>query len=190
VTGKAQRMTHDEKRNGTASLYAALEIATREVTRVLLAQHTHEQFVAFLSHAVRVYPPQPLSVVLDNFSTDSTPEFNCWVEPPRGCFVISRRPAVLDEHGQDRVVELTKPQLGRTRDQFKRLLGVEGVHRRGHHDPRGPSPVPHALCLALAGRSRRAAPEWGGVTPPRLTQIHTRPRGRPVRPARVAERES
>ena len=38
--GKAQRMTHDYKRNGTTSLYAALEIATGEVTGACYPQHT------------------------------------------------------------------------------------------------------------------------------------------------------
>ena len=40
--GKAQRMTHDDKRNGTTSLYAALEIATGEVTGACYPQHTHQ----------------------------------------------------------------------------------------------------------------------------------------------------
>ena len=78
--GKAQRMTHDYKRNGTTSLYAALEIATGEVTGSCYPQHTHQEFLAFLNQLVRAYPRRPLHVVLDNSSTHSTPEVKRWLE--------------------------------------------------------------------------------------------------------------
>jgi transposase len=77
--GKAQRMTHDYKRNGTTSLYAALEIATGEVTGACYPQHTHQEFLAFLNQLVRAYPRQPLHVVLDNSSTHATPEVKRWL---------------------------------------------------------------------------------------------------------------
>ena len=78
--GKAHRMTHDYKRNGTTSLYAALEIATGEVTGACYPQHTHKEFLAFLNQLVRAYPRRPLHVVLDNSSTHSTPEVERWLE--------------------------------------------------------------------------------------------------------------
>ena len=67
-------MTHDYKRNGTTSLYAALEIATGEVTGACYPQHRHQEFLAFLNQLIRAYPRRPLHVVLDNSSTHSTPE--------------------------------------------------------------------------------------------------------------------
>ncbi len=81
--GKAQRMTHDYKRNGTTSLYAALEIATGEVTGSCYPRHTHEEFLAFLNRLVKAYPRRPLHVVLDNSSTHSTPEVKAWLERHR-----------------------------------------------------------------------------------------------------------
>ena len=78
--GKAQRMTHDYKRNGTTSLYAALEIATGEVTGTCYPRHTHQEFLAFLNALVRAFPRKPLHVVLDNSSTHSTPEVKRWLE--------------------------------------------------------------------------------------------------------------
>ncbi|MGA8336594.1 MAG: IS630 family transposase [Solirubrobacteraceae bacterium] len=78
--GKAQRMTHDYKRNGTTSLYAALEIATGEITGSCYPRHTHQEFLAFLNQLVRAYPRRPLHVVLDNSSTHSTPEIKRWLE--------------------------------------------------------------------------------------------------------------
>src|SRR3954464_1465863 len=77
--GKAARMTHDYKRNGTTSLYAALEIATGEVTGACYPQHRHQEFLAFLNQLVRAYPRRPLHVVLDNSSTHSTPEVTAWL---------------------------------------------------------------------------------------------------------------
>ena len=78
--GKAARMTHDDKRNGTTSLYAALEIATGEVIGSCYPHHTHPEFLAFLNQLVRAYPRRPLHVVLDNSSTHSTAEIKRWLE--------------------------------------------------------------------------------------------------------------
>ena len=77
--GKAQRMTHDYKRNGTTSLYAALEIATGEVTGACYPRHTHQEFLGFLNTLVRAFPRKPLHVVLDNSSTHTTPEVRHWL---------------------------------------------------------------------------------------------------------------
>ncbi len=77
--GKAARMTHDYKRNGTTSLYAALEIATGEVTGACYPKHRHQEFLAFLNALVRAYPRRPLHVVLDNSSTHSTPQVKSWL---------------------------------------------------------------------------------------------------------------
>ena len=77
--GKAQRMTHDYKRNGTTSLYAALELASGEVTGACYPRHRHQQFLAFLNRLVRAYPRVPLHVVLDNSSTHSTTEVERWL---------------------------------------------------------------------------------------------------------------
>jgi transposase len=78
--GKAARMTHDYKRNGTTSLYAALEVATGEVTGSCYPRHGHQEFLAFLNQLVKAYPRRPLHVVLDNSSTHSTPEVKRWLE--------------------------------------------------------------------------------------------------------------
>jgi transposase len=78
--GKAARMTHDYKRNGTTSLYAALEIASGEVTGACYPRHSHQEFLTFLNQLVRAYPRQPLHVVLDNSSTHSTAEVDAWLD--------------------------------------------------------------------------------------------------------------
>jgi transposase len=81
--GRAQRMTHDDKRNGTTSLYAALEIATGQVTGACHERHTHREFLSFLNQLLRSYPRRPLHVVLDNSSTHTTSEVKAWLERHR-----------------------------------------------------------------------------------------------------------
>ncbi len=78
--GKAARMTHDYKRKGTTSLYAALEIATGEVTGDCCPQHIHQEFPAFLNRLVKAYRRRPSHVVLDNSSTHCTAEVKRWPE--------------------------------------------------------------------------------------------------------------
>ena len=77
--GKAARIAHGYKRNGTTSLYAALEIATGEVTGACHPQHRHQEFLAFLYTLVKAYPRRPVHFVLDNSSTHSTAEVTRWL---------------------------------------------------------------------------------------------------------------
>ena len=58
--GGVARRTHDYKRNGTTSLFAALEIATGAVTQEARARHTGADFLAFLRRLERVYPDHEL----------------------------------------------------------------------------------------------------------------------------------
>jgi transposase len=78
-SGRATRHTHDYKRHGVVDLYAALEVATGEVTHRLSASHTAADFLAFMRKVVRAYPGRELHVILDNSSTHRTPEVRAWL---------------------------------------------------------------------------------------------------------------
>ena len=78
--GSVERRTHDYVRNGTTSLFAALEIATGTVTTEARPRHTGADFLAFMRRVARAYPDVELHVVLDNVSTHSTPEVRAWLE--------------------------------------------------------------------------------------------------------------
>jgi len=78
-SGRATRHTHDYKRHGVVDLYAALEIATGQVTHRLSARHTAADFLAFMRKVVRAYPRRALHVILDNSSTHGTPEVKAWL---------------------------------------------------------------------------------------------------------------
>ena len=77
-SGQVERRTHDYKRNGITSLFAALDVATGEVTSEARARHTGDDFLAFLRRLDRTYPEQDLHVILDNVSTHKTPDVRAW----------------------------------------------------------------------------------------------------------------
>src|SRR6266705_2340228 len=77
--GQVERHTHDYKRNGITSLFAALNVATGEVTHEARSRHTGADFLAFLRRLERVYRDQELHVILDNVSTHKTPDVNAWL---------------------------------------------------------------------------------------------------------------
>ncbi|HEY1168060.1 MAG TPA: IS630 family transposase, partial [Candidatus Limnocylindrales bacterium] len=78
--GQVERRTHDYKRNGTTSLFAALDVATGKVTAQARARHTAADFLAFLRQVERAYPEGELHVVLDNVSSHKTPAIREWLE--------------------------------------------------------------------------------------------------------------
>ena len=77
--GRAARHTHDYKRHGVVDLYAALEIATGNVTHRITERHTAVDFLAFMRQVVRAYPDQELHVILDNSSSHRTPAVRDWL---------------------------------------------------------------------------------------------------------------
>jgi transposase len=77
--GQVERHTHDYRRNGTISLYAALEVATGKVTGAMTRRHRAKEFLAFLRLLDRRYPSGELHVVLDNSSTHKTPAVDRWL---------------------------------------------------------------------------------------------------------------
>ena len=58
--GLPERATHDYKRHGTTTLFAALEVATGRVTDACYARHRNDEFRAFLKLVARAYPRREL----------------------------------------------------------------------------------------------------------------------------------
>jgi transposase len=77
--GHAEQRTHDYVRHGTTTLFAALEIATGNVTGLCKNRHRHQEFLAFLKHLARAYPDQQLHLVMDNYATHKRPEIKTWL---------------------------------------------------------------------------------------------------------------
>jgi transposase len=78
--GLPARQTHDYKRNGLTSLYAALEVASGAVIGECSERHTGADFLRFLNVLSRRYRKRDLHVILDNSSTHKTPEVKAWME--------------------------------------------------------------------------------------------------------------
>ena len=82
--GRAQTMTHDYKRHGTTDLFAALNVATGEVTTALRERHTGRDVLAFFRQIDRDVPRElDIHVVLDNLSAHKAPEVKAWLAKPR-----------------------------------------------------------------------------------------------------------
>jgi transposase len=77
--GHAEQRTHDYVRHGTTTLFAALEIATGQVTGVCKNRHRHQEFLAFLKHVARAYPEAELHLVMDNYATHKRSEIRAWL---------------------------------------------------------------------------------------------------------------
>jgi transposase len=78
--GLPARQTHDYRRNGLTSLYAALEVASGRVVGKCSERHTGADFLRFLNVLTRSYYKRDLHVILDNSSTHKTPEIRAWQE--------------------------------------------------------------------------------------------------------------
>ena len=80
LPGTPQRATHDYKRAGTSSLYAALDLTTGKVIGALHARHRAIEFKRFLQTLDRSVPAElAVHVVLDNSSTHKTPQIQRWL---------------------------------------------------------------------------------------------------------------
>jgi transposase len=70
-------MTHDYKRNGTTSLFAALEVASGRCWAD--PHHTHTEFVDFLEAINRKYPRREVHLICDNYGTHKHPAARAWL---------------------------------------------------------------------------------------------------------------
>ncbi|CAN5179829.1 IS630-like element ISMsm5 family transposase [soil metagenome] len=80
TVGQIERRTHDYKRHGTTTLFAALEIATGQVVGALKPRHRGQEFLSFLRQLDRAYPGEQLHLVMDNYATHKTPTVKAWLE--------------------------------------------------------------------------------------------------------------
>jgi transposase len=80
LPGTPERATHDYKRAGTSSLYAALDLTTGQVIGALHSRHRAIEFKQFLQTIDREVPEGlDVHVVLDNSSTHKTPAIKKWL---------------------------------------------------------------------------------------------------------------
>jgi transposase len=81
-SGIPERQTHDYARHGVTCLFAALEIATGQVTDACYPRHRHQEFLRFLKKTAAAYPATELHVVLDNYATHKHADVRKWLAKP------------------------------------------------------------------------------------------------------------
>ena len=78
--GRAGTMTHDYKRNGTTTLFAALDVLTGSVIGECLPRHRHIEFLKFLRIIDREVPKGlQIHLILDNYATHKHPNVKKWL---------------------------------------------------------------------------------------------------------------
>ncbi len=109
--GTPETRTHDYRRYGTTTLFAALDIATGKVIGQLKRRHRSVDFIGFLRHIDRVVPADlAVHLILDNYGAHKTakvkqwllrhPRFHCHFTPTYSSWInlVERFFASLTEH--------------------------------------------------------------------------------------------
>ena len=97
--GRCGTMTHDYQRNGTTTLFAALNILSGKVVGQCHARHRHQEWLKFLRQIDREFPPQlDLHLVMDNYGTHKEPHVTAWLKKHRRfkCHFISTNSSWLN----------------------------------------------------------------------------------------------
>jgi transposase len=79
--GRCGTMTHDYKRNGTTTLFAALNVLNGKVIGECHGRHRHQEWLKFLRRLDGEFPPQlRLHLVMDNYGTHKEPHVQAWLK--------------------------------------------------------------------------------------------------------------
>jgi len=79
--GRCGTMTHDYVRNGTTTLFAALELAQGRVIGTCMSRHRHQEWIKFLEQIDRETPADlDLHLIVDNYATHKHPRVRRWLK--------------------------------------------------------------------------------------------------------------
>jgi transposase len=86
--GRLGTMTHDYKRHGTTTLFAALNVLDGTVIGRNMARHRHQEFIRFLNALEREIPKdKTVHAIVDNYAAHKTPQVRRWLaRHPRWTF--------------------------------------------------------------------------------------------------------
>jgi transposase len=140
-SGKCGTMTHDYKRHGVTTLFAALNVQDGTVLGRCMAQHRHQEFVRFLNAVERAVPPGKLiHAIADNYATHKHPKVRAWLERhPRWIFHFTPTSASWINAVEGFFSTLTRQRL--RRGVFQSVADLEQAiarYIREHND--GPKP--------------------------------------------------
>ena len=91
--GRLGTMTHDYKRNGTTTLFAALNVLDGTVIGRNMQRHRHQEFIRFLNAIDAEVPAgKAVHVVLDNYAAHKHPKVRAWLDRHQRFTSTSRQP--------------------------------------------------------------------------------------------------
>ena len=138
--GRGQTMTHDYKRNGTATLFAALNAANGEVFGLCQERHRHQEWLKFLRLIDQTIPQhRELHLICDNYATHKHPKVQRWLERhPRFHTHFTPTSASWLNMVERFFRDLTHNQLRRGvfRDLEELIMTIEGYIDRHNENPK------------------------------------------------------
>jgi transposase len=128
--GRAGTMTHDYKRNGTTTLFAALNVLEGTVTGRNMQQHRHQEFIRFLNALDRNIPAGKLvHAIMDNYAAHKTPEVRRWLtRHPRWTFHFTPTSCTWLNAVESFFATLTKRRL--KRGVFRSVVDLQAAINR------------------------------------------------------------
>ena len=82
--GRCGTMTHDYKRNGTTTLFAAIEMTEGRLIGTCMSKHRHQEWITFLKQIDAETPSElDLHLIVDNYATHKHPKVQSWLKRHR-----------------------------------------------------------------------------------------------------------
>jgi len=138
--GRAATMTHDYKRNGTTTLFAALNVLDGTVIGRNMQRHRHQEFIRFLNAIEAEVPAGKLvHVILDNYAAHKHPKVIAWLgRHPRFIFHFTPTSCSWLNAVETFFATLTKRRL--KRGVFRSVVDLQAAINRylaeANHDPK------------------------------------------------------
>ena len=128
--GRAGTMTHDYKRHGTTTLFAAFDILEGKVIGRCMQRHRHQEFIRFLNAVERKVPAgKSVHAILDNYATHKHPKVRAWLaRHPRWTFHFTPTSASWLNAVEGFFAKLTKRRL--KRGVFRSIVDLQAAINR------------------------------------------------------------
>ena len=133
-------MTHDYKRHGTTTLFAALNTLDGIVLGRCMQRHRHQEFIRFLNAVERAVPAGKLvHAIVDNYATHTHPKVKAWLaRHPRWTFHFTPKSGSWLNAVEGFFSKLTRQRL--RRGVFRSIVDLQAAINRylneHNHDPK------------------------------------------------------
>src|SRR5208283_267886 len=128
--GRAGTMTHDYKRHGTTTLFAALDVLEGKVIGRCMQRHRHQEFIRFLNAVEAEVPAgKIIHAILDNYAVHKHPKVRAWLgRHPRWVFHFTPTSASWLNAVEGFFAKLTKRRL--KRGVFRSIVDLQAAINR------------------------------------------------------------